>query len=576
MKSAYDPNELSQLVERLLNENIDANNRTRLEEILSSGSEARREYFGLVDVHLGLRKLQSLGTSVEPVQSATAGELVVTPTRGSGLSMILTSAATFLIGVLVASWWFSADQERSRQAKAPLAADSDGLSDEPKPSDSSVILAQSDGAQFFGERLPAMGDALAQDRQYILTSGSVQLQFPTGATTILDSPAIFRIANSNRLVLEAGNCSVHAPTGAENFEVATPVTEVADLGTRFGISVKESGETDVQVVEYKGDEPAKSEAIAIPPSIVTADPGNSARASSQTSTTRSPARMQTDEAAAYYRYRLPDRILTYDAVETGEGVTDLTAIRVQRGNRIQNYSISEMIPSEVYYFNSNQVKRIQPLAMQYGDSRPVSELIHTDRALNTGLLNPGGSKTPLANDPVLIADVSNTDALTPGMAIRFKYPVVNCPGPDIAFFEIQSFSNPPEGDFFHISPVKFRPGLKAYTVQAYDIPITSSEAKVVKGFGLLSYEEPVHSLAALLDGKWKPNYKHENFRATAVGIDLSNLGYQPGESADELFIQDAADDDAPEDGSRVDPVYIGGFPVFTDPLQDQDGIIQVQ
>ncbi len=45
------------------------------------------------------------------------------------------------------------------------------------------------------------------------------------------------------------------------------------------------------------------------------------------------------------------------------------------------------------------------------------------------------------------------------------------------------------------------------------------------------------------------------FRAVVVGIDLSDQGLAQGESLEELFFQDAA-----EDVHIVDSVFIGGLP----------------
>ncbi|MEZ5948470.1 MAG: hypothetical protein R3C12_04455 [Planctomycetaceae bacterium] len=55
------------------------------------------------------------------------------------------------------------------------------------------------------------------------------------------------------------------------------------------------------------------------------------------------------------------------------------------------------------------------------------------------------------------------------MAFRFERPVVNGPGADVVLFDIQSFSNPPQGDAFHVSPLHFREGLKSHTIQQFDL-----------------------------------------------------------------------------------------------------------
>jgi hypothetical protein len=75
----------------------------------------------------------------------------------------------------------------------------------------------------------------------------------------------------------------------------------------------------------------------------------------------------------------------------------------------------------------------------------------------------GGSEHALTESPVLTA--TDAEQTTPGMAIRFREPIVNDVGPDVVFFELQFVVNPPDGDAFHVRPVRFEPGLKTLTIR---------------------------------------------------------------------------------------------------------------
>lgn len=80
-------------------------------------------------------------------------------------------------------------------------------------------------------------------------------------------------------------------------------------------------------------------------------------------------------------------------------------------------------------------------------------------------------------------------------------------------------------------------------------------------FDLLFYREPATTLNALMSGVVERRPQTLQFRALAVGIDLSDLGYPDGAAVDGLFFQDALDDQ-----HVVDPVFIAGLPF--DEFQD--------
>jgi hypothetical protein len=180
-------------------------------------------------------------------------------------------------------------------------------------------------------------------------------------------------------------------------------------------------------------------------------------------------------------------------------------------------------------------------------------VMESDLLLHTGFLNPGGSIQSLTHDPKL----SDNDgaATTPGMAIRFREAVINDPGPDVVFFELQSVVDPMDGDSFHVSPLRFEPGLRSWTVTRYDITLQSPEAKPMPGFDLLQFDKSVGSLEDLLTGTYQIRKPAIPFWVIAIGIDLSDLGYAAGAAVDGLFFQDAMDDE-----HCVDPVFVGGLP----------------
>ena len=187
-------------------------------------------------------------------------------------------------------------------------------------------------------------------------------------------------------------------------------------------------------------------------------------------------------------------------------------------------------------------------------SRPADVVtLLSDSLLRTGVNNPGGAVKALRSSPVMDHPTKGS----PGFAIAFRTPVTNGPGPDVVFLEIQEDAQPTAGDFFHVTPLTMKPGRRSFTVRAYDLTMASPEALTINRLNLFRYDVPVDSLSQLrsTDNRHPISGTFGPYRVLAVGIDLSDLGYQEGERVDGLFFQDALDDQY-----QVDPVFIAGLP----------------
>lgn len=412
------------------------------------------------------------------------------------------------------------------------------LSPSDSPTESRVQFASLAKASFFGELTPPVKSKTELNRNYSLVSGSVELTFPSGAQTIIEGPAIFRVASNDRLELDVGQCSVYAPKGAEGFRVDTPTSRVVDRGTRFFVSVSELTDTEVQVIEGAadvyptGDDDElealkKGEALRI---------GNSGPV---------PANFS-DEL---YAKGVPDRIVSYEAELDENGRAErLSGLTVQRDGREIHYSANDLIPIELTSFNAANDPGPYSHIISGGSVPARRASLLEDLALNTGIINPGGSLTPLSGpfDP----------EATPGFRIRFARPVTNGPGPDIVLFELQNPSYPPEGDAFHVSPLSWGDGQRSFTVDRYDLMLTSAEALPVSSFHhFVTKGTQITSLEELENAEGASSKPILSFNALAAGIDLSDLGFQEGAQVDELFFQDAMGD-----LHLFDPVLIMGLP----------------
>ncbi|MDF1814711.1 MAG: hypothetical protein P1V20_21070, partial [Verrucomicrobiales bacterium] len=254
-----------------------------------------------------------------------------------------------------------------------------------------------------------------------------------------------------------------------------------------------------------------------------------------------------DFSAQSYRSQVPDRVISYDATKDSNGrAKELLSVTVQRGGKIQNYAARDLIPVKLVSFNPGSNLEELHVFGEYPLPVRRASLVE-DLNLNGGIINPGGSDAPLKGP----FDFETT----PGFGIQFLRPVTNGPGPDLVFFEVQNPMNPPEGDAFHVSPLVWSEGKKSHTIRQYDLMMTASEALPMKHYHLYFPDESIHSTAILETAKFSSKPSPLNSKALAVGIDLSDLGYQDGEQATGLFFQDANDDK-----NHVDPIIIRGLP----------------
>lgn len=436
-------------------------------------------------------------------------------------------------------------------------------------------------AHFFGELPPGVDAIVPLMKTYVLKKGMVELTFAKGALAIIEGPAVFRARNGECLELDMGKCSVLAPDGAEGFRVDTPDMNVVDRGTRFSIDVTEFNETEVQVVEGVADlyhksppvphdlhQPRAQEPLSEASRDLRLVERRSVRVQASSGFRALPAPFRPHE----YRRQLPDRVVSYRATTGPDGrAEDLIEVTLQRDGQIQTIPVEEFIPVKLVSFRAANVERGDFLLGKQTLPADRRELM-TNYSLITGIINPGGSVTPLLTSPVIKSDLQDSMPLTekslprasqdllqatPGIGFRFARDVINRPGPDIVLFEIHPISSPTDGDAFHVGPLSMKKHHRAITITEYDLSIGSPQALPVTQMHVHYHLNHLfmNSLDDVLKTKFVNRPVRFDYRALAVAIDLSDLGFHPDEATDGLFIQDAEDGEG-----RVDPVFIGGIP----------------
>lgn len=209
----------ARLIDELLDGLISREDLQRLEAELECNVECRQAYYERQKLHIVLQA--EAETHSEPP----------TVTRPS----VWSEHRRWIIGIAVAAcmllttgigWWIGRSNSSYTQSIAQIVHQS--------------------GARWARQRQDGtkIGAGLLQ-----LEVGLARLKFANGVSVTLQGPAEFEIVSSDQARLHSGILTAHVPESAIGFRIETPAMQVVDLGTSFGVSVRDNGLTDVSVFE---------------------------------------------------------------------------------------------------------------------------------------------------------------------------------------------------------------------------------------------------------------------------------------------------------------------------------------
>ncbi len=147
------------------------------------------------------------------------------------------AAACLLMGIGISIWIANQDTPRVGPGGGNIAPRSEFAS-----------VAHTVDAEWGDDSTLNMGDRLS--RQVIdLRAGFVNLAFDDGVEVTLHGPARYELLGPGQTKLTAGLLTATVPPGAEGFTVDTPTAEIVDLGTSFGVDLREEGFASVSVFD---------------------------------------------------------------------------------------------------------------------------------------------------------------------------------------------------------------------------------------------------------------------------------------------------------------------------------------
>ncbi len=232
---------LNALCDELLDGAMSGERHAELERYLATDEAARCHYVRT----MGLSA--SLHTYAAEFESDEGGETMVSfpkQTKPHLLRSRYSFAAALLLslflGALLMQQWPGV-----RDARLGIAQD-DGV----------AVITRASGIQWTdGAVCYRLGDRVPVGKLQVKT-GTMQIEFYSGATIILEGPANLEIRSANEAFCHFGKIRGSVPPQAIGFTISTPEYDLVDLGTEFGISVEPNGISEVHVfdgiVELRG------------------------------------------------------------------------------------------------------------------------------------------------------------------------------------------------------------------------------------------------------------------------------------------------------------------------------------
>jgi len=98
-----------------------------------------------------------------------------------------------------------------------------------------------------GDAGPTVGEALPRGKTLRLDRGFAELRYTNGAKLVLQGPAEIVLDSDKGVTLRRGRLTAVISVAAHGFTVTTPVGQIVDLGTEFGVNVESDTAAETQV-----------------------------------------------------------------------------------------------------------------------------------------------------------------------------------------------------------------------------------------------------------------------------------------------------------------------------------------
>jgi len=225
--------ELNRLIDEALDGVISEADFLRLEAELLENPTARQLYYERLKLHTSLQQaaIDESGAGADKAQNLVEVSLGLWRRHWT---LIAAAAAAVMLALVIGGQVSSWNSPDLVQEVEPVAAGYGVVAEE------SDAVWKNGAGPMRGELLPAgvLG----------LESGTVQLEFFSGVTVILEGEAEFEVLSTMEMSLSKGQMRAMVPEPARGFKVRTSTGDIVDLGTEFVVDVAD-GHSDLHVVE---------------------------------------------------------------------------------------------------------------------------------------------------------------------------------------------------------------------------------------------------------------------------------------------------------------------------------------
>ena len=224
-----DQNQIHDLIDKYLDENLQPQEKEKLEQLLLQSESARKAFWELTEIHGLLREtLDNADVSSE--------ERLVKFKRSNRLLKLTLTAASIATGLLLVATW----KNQNRPSPTQKITQDLGQSHQYLAKIGFQSREVRDSGKFIPEQFLKSGPLE-------LREGLMELVFFNNVTVLLQGPAGVHLKSLDHMVLNHGQFTAEVPEGAEGFTVSTPQGKIIDLGTQFGVSVTEEGNVETHV-----------------------------------------------------------------------------------------------------------------------------------------------------------------------------------------------------------------------------------------------------------------------------------------------------------------------------------------
>lgn len=272
MRSTFDRKYFEQLCEDAVEGRLSPRQLYELEQMALEHPEALEFYTDYVAQHVALLEFFAPYRANENTVFLEKSERSRFDRRSKGFK-VLWVALSLLILFLIAgtvAWRLVSPRNFMPETAGPEMIGPEKVTKDPSPGTSFSPIK--DFASFTSNASTTWtdnSDALKEDNRlgpgtFRLKSGYTQIRFDHGVVMTVEAPAHLTFQSIDRCFLHSGRVVTKVSPEGVGFTIETPVAEIRDLGTEFGVSVGEGENADVQVFSGRVDVVKKNQAEIFP------------------------------------------------------------------------------------------------------------------------------------------------------------------------------------------------------------------------------------------------------------------------------------------------------------------------